>query len=267
MPTQANAVPPSLVNEMAELKRRMAAIENAPIPANKFDRYPAVEWAAKERDRIGDNSWSSVSIANVTGMSFDRVECKFIVDRMIAGKRLAEIRLAAFRHTGNAVREIVSASGVTGFNGKFGSSGAIVVRWIHGIPFGWDYADDTTVYTIELQHRYRKGPESPKGQSLYTIAATEGAPSDGVMGYGYQQDSSGKWWWVPTFRGGSPWSAQFVTIPNQDRGTYSISSMHYCVGLPQGRIPEANVNAWMWARGTGIEYVRGPDISEPYLDI
>ncbi|MDX3295131.1 hypothetical protein PV569_15595 [Streptomyces scabiei] len=268
MPTQANAVPPSLVNELAELKRRMSAIERAPAPVNKFDRYPAVEWAAQGRPPVGGNIWSSVSIANATGLTFDRVECKFITDFLYTGKREAEVRLAAFRHDGNANRTIVSASGVLNLTGTTARTiGVVVMRWVHGIPFGWDYQDDTTVYTIELQHRYKKGPESVKGQTFYAIAAPEGTAVDGILNWGYKQGDDGKWWWVPTYRENSKWSPDFLTVPDWDEGSYSLSAMQYCVGLPQSRIPEASVKGWAWTRGTGSAWGRDPNITEDYFGV
>ncbi len=269
MPTQANGVPPSLVNELAEVKRRLSAVERAPAPVNKFDRYPVIEWAAQGRPPVGGNVWSSVGISNATGLTFDRVEVKFITDWLLTGKREAEVRLAAFRHTGNAQREIVSASATLSLTGNTTRNvGVVVMRWVHGIPYGWDYADDTTIYTIELQHRYKKGPESPKGQTIYAIAATEGAAVSGnILNWGYKQDDNGKWWWVPTYRDGSPWAPDFVTVPNRDEGSYSISAMHYCVGLPQERIPEATAYGWHWRRGTNGGWVRDPDLSEPYFSV
>lgn len=267
MPTQANVVPPSLVNDLSELKRRISALELAPVPTNKFDRYPPVEWAAQGRPPVGGNIWSSVSVANATGLTFDRVELKFITDYLYTGKREAEVRLAAFRHDGNANRTIVSASSVLNLTGTSARNiGVVVMRWVHGIPFGWDYADDTTIYTIELQHRYKKGPENTKGQTIYAISATEGAAVDGnILNFGYKQDDNGKWWWVPAYRNGSPWAPDFVTVPNADAGSYSISAMQYCVGLPQSRIPEANEKGWAWTRGTNSAWGRDPDITEPYF--
>lgn len=267
MPTQANALPPSLVNEIAEVKRRLSAVERAPAPVNKFDRYPQVEWAAQGRPAVGGNIWSSVSIANVTGLTFDRVEVKFITDFLSTGKREAEVRLAAFRHTGKGEREIVSASAVLNLTGDTERLiGSVVMRWVHGIPYGWDYADDTTIYTIELQHRYKVGPEHPKGQTIYAIAAPEGsATNDNILNWGYEKDESGKWWWIPTYRQGSPWSPDFVTVPNWDEGSYSISNMHYCVGLPASRIPEASPNGWAWVRNSGSKWLRASDITEPYF--
>ncbi|MFC9739160.1 hypothetical protein ACFVKC_14740 [Streptomyces noursei] len=269
MPTQANVVPPSLVNDLSELKRRISALELAPVPTNKFDRYPPVEWAPQSRPPVIGNEWSSAGVANATGLTFDRVEVKFITDYLFAGKREAEIRLAAFRHTGRAEREIVSASSVLNLTGSTKrATGVVVMRWVHQIPYGWDYSDDTTIYTIELQHRYKSGPEYPKGQTIYAISAMEGSAINGnIVNWGYKQDDSGKWWWVPTYRNGSPWAPDFVTVPNPDPGTYSISPMHYCVGLPQSRIPEADEKGWAWTRGTDSAWGRAPDITEPYSKI
>ncbi|WP_282793680.1 hypothetical protein [Streptomyces sp. CC224B] len=258
-----------MVNELAELRRRLAAVERAPAPVTKFDRYPAVEWAAQGRPPVGGNIWSSVGIANVTGLTFDRVEVKFITDHLYAGRREAEVRLAAFRHTGMAGREIVSASGVLNLTGDTDRNvGVVIMRWVHGIPYGWDYADDTTIYTIELQHRYRKGPENRRGTTFYAIAAPQGTDTNGnILNFGHTQDDGGKWWWVPTYRKDSPWAPDFVTIPNADNGAYSISALHYCVGLPAERIPEATPKGWAWVRGGGHSWGRDPDIREPHFSV
>lgn len=59
-----------------------------------------------------------------------------------------------------------------------------------------------------------------------------------------------------------------MTIPdivpdNELHGSYSISAMHYCVGLPAERIPEATAKGWAWIRGTNGGWGRDPDITEP----
>ncbi|WP_461005532.1 hypothetical protein [Streptomyces capparidis] len=256
------------MGELAELKRRMTAIERAPLDANKFDRYPVVEWATQSRPPTGGNIWSSVGIANATGLSFDRVEVKFITDLLLTGRREAEVRLAAFRHTGRAEREIVSASAVLNLTGTTNRVvGVVVMRWVHGIPYGWDYADDTTIYTIELQHRYKMGPDDPKGQTIYAVAAVEGSSSDGILNWQYQADSQGRQHWITSYRAGSKWAPDFVTVPNADDGAYRISPMHYCVGLPQSRIPEATPKGWAWGRGTSASWGRDPDLTEEHFSV
>nr|WP_214661309.1 hypothetical protein [Streptomyces polyasparticus] len=265
------------MNELAELKRRLSAIERAPVPVNSFDRYPQTEWAAQGRPQVGGNIWSSFGIANVTGMVFDRLEVKFITDHLLTGKREAEIRLAAFRHTGNAQREIVSASRVFNLTGSATRSlGVVVMRWVHGIPYGWDYADDTTIYTVELQHRYKVGPESYDSDKdtidlfgffkrTNKAAPTKGGPLPVDPGSD----------WQTTVLGGSNMgnvAAGWITIPQiiDDSiryGSYGLSSMHYCVGLPAERIPEASTDGWAWARGSGSSWGRAPDITEPHFSV
>jgi hypothetical protein len=275
MPTQANVVPPSLVNELAELKRRMSAIERAPAPVNKFDRYPAVEWAAQGRPEVGGNVWSSVSIANVTGLTFDRVECKFITDFMMKGKREAEVRLAAFRHDGNANRTIVSASRVLNLHGATQRYvGVGVMRWIHGIPYGWDYAENNTTYTIELQHRYRVGPEPYNSDdhttdifAFYKPTKQNGPPTGGAMevgGSGYDAMV------LPSSRPGV--TGSWITLPHnpgdQDLyGSYSISAMQYCVGLPKERIPQASTDGWAYTRNLESSWGRAADITEAHFGV
>ncbi|WP_172385207.1 hypothetical protein [Streptomyces sp. MNP-20] len=272
MPTRANVVPPSLVNELAEVKRRLAAIERAPAQVNKFDRYPQVEWAAQGRPQVGGNIWSSFGIANVTGLVFDRVEAKFITDWLISGKREAEVRLAAFRHTGNAQREIVSASGVFNLTGLATRQvGVVVMRWIHQIPYGWDYTDDTTIYTIELQHRYKKGPEKWDPNRLQIFGMWKREKDKPASDSGGTEVGGGRW---VTYQAGSDRSPiGYVDIPverpadNDVFGSYSLSAMHYCVGLPAERIPEATANGWAWARGTNSSWGRGPDLNEPHFSV
>ncbi|MFF2406714.1 hypothetical protein [Streptomyces sp. NPDC058092] len=270
MATQANVVPPSLVNELSELKRRMSAIERAPAPVNKFDRYPSVEWAAVGRGRLGQNEWSSCGIANVTGMVFDRVEVKYITDRIIKGRSEAEIRLAAFRHYGNAQREVVSASATMWVGGETNRViGTGTIQWIHGIPFGWDYADDTTIYTIELQHRYASASQTPDKVNVrqmfgYSKMSNENLKNtDGII-----SNPDGKIWapGLSAISGGVPY---YGWVDVEDRndvwdGSYNISNMHYCVGLPAERLPNASVKGNFWYRGTSnIKGVRDPDITEP----
>lgn len=271
MPTQANALPPSLVNDLGDMQRRITALERAPAPVNKFDRYPSVEWAAQGRPAVGGNVWSSCGIANATGLVFDRVECKFITDFLTTGKREAEVRLAAFRHYGNAEREIVSASDVLNLTGDTTRYvGSVVMRWVHGIPFGWDYADDTTVYTIELQHRYKTGPEaySPNRLQVGSLWKHEKDSDPGLV----FADADGSAHWVIATKDQTP-SGGWITIPddfvsdNDRYGSYSISNMQYCVGLPQERIPEATPNGWAWIKNSNASWGRKSDITEDYFNV
>ncbi|MEU7177023.1 MULTISPECIES: hypothetical protein [Streptomyces] len=257
------------MNEIAELQRRVTNVERTPAPVNRFDRYPVVEWAAQSRPAVADNVWASCSIANVTGMVFDRVECKFITDWLLTGRREAEIRLAAFRHTSNNEREIVSASSVLELNG-YGERniGRVLIRWVHGIPYGWDYGDNNTVYTIELQHRYKTGPEpyKPNRVQVAAVSKLENTPDPGLRFVNVGGSKTG-WVIAAAETPGGGW----VTIPegqvsdNARHGTYSISAMHYCVGLPDVRIPEASPSGWFWARGSDSKITRSPDITEPHF--
>jgi hypothetical protein len=277
MPTQANVVPPSLVNELSELKRRMSAIERAPAPVNKFDRYPAIEWAAQGRPEVGGNVWSSVSIANVTGLTFDRLECKFITDFMYTGKREAEVRLAAFRHDGNANRTIVSASNVLNLHGlPTRAVGVGIMRWVHGIPFGWDYEENNTTYTVELQHRYRVGPETWDSDEhttdVFAFAKptkTAGPPTGGPLEM--PNNTAYETMVLPKSKSSSIYGS-WITLPDtsseQDKyGMYSISAMQYCVGLPAERIPEASAAGWAWTRNCSSSWGRAADITEDHFGV
>lgn len=268
-----NSLPPSLLNEITEMQRRISALERKPEPITIFDRYPATEWAATPRGEVAGNIWSSVGIASVTGLVFDRIECKFITDRIIQGRAEAEIRLAAFRHNGND-REIVSASATYRISGHATRhTGVGHWRWIHGIPFGWDYEDETTIYTIELQHRYAAGPtpDVPTRRQVFAFnkAPETSAPAGGALAMPNNTDyatavlsenrpgvSLG---WVPVADPGN-------LIPYD--GSYSISNMHYCVGLPESRLPEATTGGYFYYRGTSnVEVARGADVSEPYFKL
>ncbi|WP_327253172.1 hypothetical protein [Streptomyces sp. NBC_01244] len=253
----------------------MSAIERAPAPVNKFDRYPAVEWAAQGRPEVGGNVWSSVSIANVTGLTFDRVECKFITDFMLKGKREAEVRLAAFRHDGNANRTIVSASRVLNLHGATERYvGVGLMRWVHGIPFGWDYEENNTTYTIELQHRYRVGPESYDSDAHTTDVFAFYKPTDkAAPSTGGALQIPGTSWDTMVLPQSRPnVSGGWVTIPRivgdqEQYGSYSISAMQYCVGLPKERIPEASAAGWAWTRNLESSWGRAADITEPHFGV
>ncbi|MFJ8386225.1 hypothetical protein ACIQ9Q_17205 [Streptomyces sp. NPDC094438] len=265
MPTQPNAVPPSLVNELSEVKRRLSAIERAPQPVNRFDRYPVIEWAAQGRPPVAGNVWSSVGIANVTGMTFDRIEVKFITDWILSGKREAEVRLAAYRHQ-SYYTQCVSASSVLNLTGQADRNiGTVVMRWVHGIPYGWDYSDDTTIYTIELQHRYKVGPEpySPNRLQVYGMYKRE--KDKGADGGGGVDVGGGNW--VAYQSGNNRSAIGYVTIPDgaDESGAYGISAMHYCVGLPKERIPEATPKGWAQTWAVNSSWGRDPDITEPDL--
>ncbi|MDX2390191.1 hypothetical protein NJL88_08950 [Streptomyces sp. DK15] len=269
MPTQANVVPPSLVNELSEMNRRISAIERAPAPVSKFDRYPAIEWAAQGRPPVGGNVWSSVSIANVTGLTFDRLECKFITDFLIKGKCEAEVRLAAYRHNSDTTRQIVSASRTLQLKGateRYVGSG--IIRWIHGIPFGWDYEDNNTVYTVELQHRYAVGPQpvtQPMTTDVFVFSkdTDKTAPSTGGA---LEMPNNNNYETMVLPKSRPNVTTGWVTVPTgwqNHEQEYGISAMHYCVGLPQARIPEATARGWAWLRNMEAAWTREPDLTEP----
>ncbi|MGY5131280.1 hypothetical protein ACWGJW_02465 [Streptomyces nigrescens] len=266
MATQANTTPPDLAKELKEVKRRLAAAERAPDTLNKFDRYPTTEWAAIGRGKTGSNAWSSCGIADVTGLVYDRVECKFITNNLVAGKREAEVRLAAFRHYGTAQKECVSASRSLRLHGASGMGvvGTGLIRWVHGIPFGWDYADGTATYSIELQHRYLVGPEATKGTRVFAIMAPEGSSTANLTNRGTTEDA-GHWWFSPQYRDDSAFSGGFVTIPNSDDGSYAISNMHYCAGLPADRIPEASADGWAWYIGGASEWGGAGNVNDTFI--
>ncbi|MFC9651457.1 hypothetical protein [Streptomyces sp. NPDC056937] len=200
------------------------------------------------------------------------MECKFITDFLAPGKREAEVRLAAFRHDGNANRTIVSASSVLNLTGLAARTiGVVVLRWIHGIPFGWDYADDTTIYTIELQHRYKTGPEKYDPNRLQVFGMYKRENDRGADEGGGIDVGSGRWVAYQSGNNRSP--IGYVTIPvdrpsdNDIYGSYSLSAMQYCVGLPQSRVPEATEKGWAWIRGSNATWGRDPDITEPYFGV
>jgi hypothetical protein len=244
---------PSLVNELAELKRRIAAIERAPDVLAKFDRYPTTEWAAVGRGIVGGNAWSSCGIADVTGLVYDRIECKFITDRFVIGRAEGQLRLAAFRHFGNGSKECVSASRSFVIRGtSVGGVGTGVFRWVHGIPHGWDYEDGTATYTIELQHKYVSDmtPDIPAVTQMfgYFKQSDENAPWEEVLLNGGDNN------WAPSLKpsGGTVPPYGWIEIADRDAawdGSYAVSNMHYCVGLPADRIPEATPEGWAYYNG------------------
>ncbi|WP_406379032.1 hypothetical protein [Streptomyces sp. NBC_00197] len=144
------------------MKQRLDYLERAPSPDTNYDTYPTVEWAAVSRQATGGNVWSSCGIANVSGPGFDRVEVKFITDRVIPARSESEIRLAAFRHSAESgEKTCIAASSTFRLTGNYGVSGTTSgigigkIRWVHGIPIGWDADEDGvgSIYTVELQHR------------------------------------------------------------------------------------------------------------------
>ena len=267
MPTQVNALPPSLVNELADLNRRLTAVERAPAPINTFDRYPSTEWEPIDRGVVDGNVWHSMSIANVTGMVFDRLEAKFSTMNVITAKREPEVRLAAYRHGRDGTKTIVSASStwqLVGDPNAYLVNG--MIRWVHGIPFGWNYANDTDVYTVEFQVRYAIGPEKIPVARLYGIGAANTAPTDGLQSRGVFQDTDGKWWWQPIVKDGSAYRVGFVDLPARDTGNAKISAMQYCVGLPASRIPDATP-AGTFTYDLNWKMTRAPDLNEQVMNV
>ncbi|MEV0126355.1 hypothetical protein AB0I16_33225 [Streptomyces sp. NPDC050703] len=263
MGTNGNIRPPSLIAELDEMKRRLSAVERKPDVLAKFDRYPTTEWAAVGRDRIVDNPWSSCGIANVTGLVYDRVEARFITNRIVTGKREAEIRLAAFKHDGIGKAECVSASNVWRLHGTpTGAINTFVFRWVHGIPFGWDYEDDAAVYTIELQHRYLVGPD--ESAPLYLAAPLKYGATDDTGLNGFSSTIDGAKWWQLFFKDGSGWAWGRHRI-GSDSGSYAISNFHYCVGLSEERLPEATPAGGGWSSMTNVTDGGPSAITDPWV--
>nr|BEK66826.1 hypothetical protein KPHV_40530 [Kitasatospora purpeofusca] len=267
MPSPVNALPPSLLTEIADMQRRLSAVERAPAPVNTFDRYPTAEWDPTARGTVGDNVWHAASIASLTGMTFDRIETKFSTYNVLKGRREIEIRLAAYRHGREGGKELVSASStwhLVGNENAFLAPG--MIRWIHGIPHGWSYARDTDVYTVELQLRYAVGPEPVPLARVYALGALSTASTDGLEYRGvFEQD--GTWRYAPVAREGSDFSAGLVDIPAPfEHGKAQLSGMQYCVGLPASRVPDATPEGTLTY---GLEWVvaRGPDLNEPVMNI
>lgn len=270
MPTPTNALPPSLVNELAGINRRLANLERAPEPATRFDRYPAVEWEPIDRGVVADNLWHAASIANVTGLVFDRVETKFSTYNVIKGSREPEIRLAAYRHGRDGSKTIVSASSTFQLVGDPESYlAAGMIRWVHGIPYGWDYATDTDVFTIELQVRYAVGPAQHNGQKLLTVLAPEGGWTQGIRLKEIERDGNGQWWRDLQVRDNGSANEGSWTIsdmPPSDTGNAKLSAMQYCVGLPAERIPDATPEGVI-RYDLEVRTTRAPDLNEQVMNI
>ena len=265
MAINANALNPSLVNELNDMKRRLAALERQPDIDTKFDRYPTVEWAATGRGKVANNVWSSCGIANVTGLVYDRIECRFITHNIITGKREPELRLAAFRHSGEGnTKECVSATNTLRLKGSATAAvHSFTMQWIHGIPYGWDYEDGDAVYTIELQHRYAVGPDTSARVSFVAPMKLGATDNDGVTGYSTTIDNQ-KWWQL-FWRDGSGWGWSRRTIG--DDGSYDVSGFHYCVGLPPERAPYATDGGWLWTNMSYDSVIdAGPgNINDPWI--
>jgi hypothetical protein len=279
MPTQANALPPSLINEISDIKRRLAAVERAPAPETKFDRYPSVEWHAESRPAVGGNVWASAGLANVTGLVFDRVEVKFLTDWILRGRSEAEVRLAAFEHTDVGTFQCISATDTWRISGETNRTvRAGRIRWTHQIDYGWDYSNDTSIYTIELQHRYPNGmlpraDPAPKGTDVLAFTKAEGANPDPQLGqYGMYYDSGSNTWTYGIGSRPNPSSWGWVNVArpapywNVWDGTFSISNMHYCVGLPPERLADAtDGGTFVYQGANNWSKARDADPSEPHF--
>ncbi|MFE2245246.1 hypothetical protein [Streptomyces lavendulae] len=259
------------MNELNELKRRLTAVERKPDVLAKFDRYPTTEWAAIGRGVVGGNIWSSCGIANVTGLVYDRIECKYITDRFITGRSEGELRLAAFRQFGNAQKECVSASRSFIIHGSATRRlGKGIFRWVHGIPFGWDYEDGTATYTIELQHKFRTEmtPDNPPVQQVFAFTKSSSDGDDYPKGLVNGGDNT---WAAGVKPAGSGFIPNYGWVDVGDRasawdGSYAVSNMHYCVGLPQERIPEATPAGWAYYSGGSTEWGSAGNINDPFFD-
>ncbi len=273
-----NTTSPDLVSDLREIKSRLDALERKPIPQSIYDQYPSIEWSAIGRGRVAGNVWSSCGVANVTGLKYDRVEVKYITDRIITGRSEAEVRLAAFRHDhANQFKECIAATRTVRLTGSTNRVlGVGKWRWIHGIQFGWDYTDaDDAVYTIELQHRNPDDcPQTADPNyevfNYYKRTNQNEDPDLGVWSpINIVNDQSNSYRMIAERRPqGSSFNAPagWIEIPGAWDGSYNMSNMHYCVGLTQERLPEATVPGWQWFVGGGAVHARDANINEPYLN-
>jgi hypothetical protein len=261
------------VGELRAIKAQIAALERKPVPQTIFDQYPTSEWAAVGRGQVFANTWSSCGIANVTGLKYDRVEVKYITDRILQGRSEAEVRLAAFRHEANTqYKECVSASNTVRLVGE--SARHLDVgkwRWIHGIEFGWDYTDtDNAIYTIELQHRNPndcpQAADDPAVTQVHAYYKMSDAPTPWTSDL--LQGDGGNGVWAPGLRpyNGGVASVGWVDVQDTNAawdGSYSISNMHYCVGMSQERLPSATEDGWHWYTGPAV-FARSANVNEEY---
>ncbi|QPB09556.1 hypothetical protein CPT_Sycamore_016 [Streptomyces phage Sycamore] len=272
---------PDLVGELRKMQGRLDALERAPVPQTVFDQYPSVEWAAQGRPMVSGNRWTSCGVANVSGMKFDRVEVKYITDWILKGRSEAEIRLAAFRHDyASQFKECISTTDVVRLVGGTRVVGVGKWRWIHGIGFGWDYTDDdNAIYTIELQHRNPDDclqKEDPSTQLFAPYKNSDKAAPSGFDQLFYNNGANqGVWIWSNLMKyanskwsnDGTPADYAWNSIPGNWDGAYSVSNMHYCVGLSQERLPGASEKGYHWYVGGESKFVRAGDIAEPYLSV
>lgn len=276
------ATQPDLVSDLGRLQKRLDDLERKPAPTSLYDPYPSVEWGAIGRPRVSGNVWASCGVSNVTGGKFDRIEAKFLTDWVFNGRSEAEIRIAAFKHSHTTQNKTcVAASSTIRLTGNWNATattGPVVGlgkwRWIHGLPRGWNVDDDDTdsIYTIELQHR---NPDD----CLQTADATNDVQ---VWGF-WKREKDNATGWTPSyvvsaednanraaglkFTDPAP-SVGWVSAPDRGfvwDGAYSVSNMHYCVGMPAEQLPEASESGWFWYAGGDMEFVRQPNINEDYF--
>lgn len=273
---------PDLVTELARMQKRLDDLERRPVPTSLYDSYPCIEWAAVNRQSVYGNLWSSCSISNVTGMKFDRIEARFITNDVVAERSEAELRLAAFKYSHvTRNKTCVAASKtvrLTG-NGDASTGGSTVGtgkwRWIHGLPRGWDLDNDSSevVYTIELQHR------NPNDCLRYP----DEAPYRQLYGFSKLAQESGEQWTAAyvrsasdpdAFAAGLKWGSNtapqlgWYNLPQGGylwNGAYSISNLHYCVGMAEEQLPEATEDGYFWYAGGNVEVVRPPNTQEAYM--
>jgi hypothetical protein len=288
---------PDLVSEIRRLQSRLESLERKPVPQTIYDRYPATEASVIKREPMNivgvqQNVWNSCAVSNVTGLKYDRVECRFSFENMMPAVLEGEFRLATFRHyqaTDRPQKTIVTCTDAWKFTGMPKNAPnrytlhAVSVRWLHGLQYGWDYGQgtDNAVYTLELQHRYAVQSPIDDRRRVFTHYMDGNHGTDYTVGnWQFGNGSNGvgpgnNWFfdmWDKNAKGGVPPYGWSIVDPQGDwygsPQLYKVSSMEYCAGLPEDRAPDATpAGKWRAYVDAGGKMIRPAStvINERYI--
>lgn len=154
MPIQANALPPSLVAEINELKRRLTALERKPQLGSVNERLPVGMFQSPSLEGTqGPEHTHGLGVINTTGLNMPVLLIAIPFSIPWASGAALDVSVTLWLRdlvTGGKTKEITLNKALD----QGGWTRRLDFTWAHPQPVGFD---DTEVYkAVEIQYRVNK---------------------------------------------------------------------------------------------------------------